>query len=373
MTMSKKILYLITEDWFFESHFLDRAIAASDAGFQIFVATNISNKHRLPSQDKITYIPISFQRSGLNLFHDLITLYQIFNLFRIVSPDIIHQIAIKPVIYGTFVRSAFHFNAKIINAPVGLGYVFTSSSIKAKTLKPIIHLLLKWTLNPKKSKVVFENSDDLIAAINHRSVSEEDAVLIQGAGVDMQKFKPVNNINTIPIVTLVARMLSSKGIIEFIEAAKIINLNGIRAVFNLVGETDPLNPASLNQSYLEEKSGKFGLYWRGFKSNILEVYQESDIACLPSYREGLPKSLIEAAACGLPIVTTNTVGCREVVVHEVNGLLVPVKSAVDLADAIVRLISSRDLRVSMGIESRRLAINKFSSEIVIKETLNLYR
>lgn len=371
--MTKKLMFLITEDWFFKSHFMERAIAASDAGYNVFVATRISNPNIFGSCDKFSIIPIGFQRSGLNPFRDLYTLFQIIQAYRMVAPDVIHQVAMKPIIYGTIARMILNLKSKIINAPVGMGYVFTSSEAKAAFLRPIVHSLLKVTLNPQNSKVVFENPDDLYDAVEDKIVKENDAVLIQGAGVDTNIFKPLKCDNDIPVVTLVARMLVDKGINEFIEAAKIINRRSIVAVFNLVGDPDSSNPASLESSYLQGLSGQFGLYWRGFSKNIAEVYQKSDIACLPSYREGLPKSLIEAAACGLPIVSTDAVGCREVVVHEINGLLVPIKSPTSLANAISRLIVDHDLRIRMGIESRRLAIARFSSEIVIGQTLGVYK
>lgn len=278
----------------------------------------------------------------------------------------------KPIIYGTIASFIVGLKSRIINAPVGMGYVFTSKEVKALILRPIVQFLLKITLNPRNSKVVFENPDDLSEAVQTNLVGKDSAVLIQGAGVNTEIFKPVSVCNDVPVVTLVARMLADKGVYEFIEASKLVNGNGVIAIFNLIGDPDPSNPASLDSGYLDSVSGINGLYWRGFSNEIAKIYQESDIACLPSYREGLPKSLIEAAACGLPIVTTDAIGCREVVIHMLNGFLVPIKSSAALADAILCLVKDRDLRMKMGAESRRLALAKFSSEIVIKQTLEIY-
>ena len=365
-------MFVITEDWFFESHFLDRAFAAADSGHEIFVATKITNRSKVFLQNRITVIPISFHRSSINPFQNLLTLFEIISIYRCIAPDIIHQIALKPIIYGTIARFITNLKAKIINAPVGMGYVFTSLDTKATLLKPLVHCLLRVTLNPQNSKVIFENPDDLLQAIKKKFTTKEDAVLIRGAGVDTDLFMPRVIKNKIPVVTLVARMLVDKGINEFIEASKIINKSGVVAIFNLVGDPDFSNPATLDSAYLDAVSGCHGLYWRGHSNDIAEIYQETDIACLPSYREGLPKSLIEAAACGLPIVTTDAVGCREVVLHKINGFLVPIKSSSELAAAILCLLNDHDLRVKMGNQSRRFALEKFSSKIVIKKTLELY-
>lgn len=369
----KKIVYLITEGSFFESHFLDRAIAAYNEGFKIFLVTSVSGLHLNIPEDKITIIPIKFSRSGLNPISDLITLKEILLIYRKLKPDILHQIALKPIVYGSVAAFFAKIDAKIVNAPVGMGFVFTSKSIKALILKPLVNLLLKMTLGLRGAVVIFENPDDLKSAVSKKMVSNKNSLLIKGAGVDVSQFVPRESRNPIPVVTMVARMLVDKGVVEFIEAARIVNRDTTIALFNLVGDVDHSNPGSLSTDYLRAHSGSNGLNWVGFCENIADIYAGSDIACLPSYREGLPKSLIEAAACGLPIVTTDTIGCREVVLHGVNGFLVPIKSAASLAEAILYLISNCDLRAKMGHESRRRAVSEFSSGIVVSRTLEVYK
>lgn len=369
----KKIIYLITEDSFFESHFLERAIAAYNEGFKIFLVTSISGRHLNIPEDKITIIPIKFSRSGLNPFSDLLTLKEILLIYHKLKPDILHHVALKPIVYGSIAAFLAKIDAKIVNAPVGMGFVFTSKSIKALVLRPFVNLLLKMTLGLRGAVVIFENPDDLKFAVEKKMVSNGNAVLIKGAGVDVSKFVPRESGNSIPVVTMVARMLVDKGVVEFIEAARIVNRDNSIALFNLVGDVDHSNRGSLSTDYLKAHSGSNGLNWVGFRENIADIYAGSDIACLPSYREGLPKSLIEAAACGLPIVTTDTIGCREVVLHGVNGFLVPIKSAASLAEAILHLISDCDLRAKMGRESRRRSVSEFSSQIVVARTLEIYR
>jgi glycosyltransferase involved in cell wall biosynthesis len=256
-----------------------------------------------------------------------------------------------------------------------MGYVFTSESIKAKIIRLIISILFKYLFNSNFVKAVFENKDDLDDFVSKNYVDKSNAILIRGAGVDVDKFYPVENNNTnnsMPSVSLVARMLVDKGVNEFISASKIVNANGVKVKFNLVGDPDPSNPSSIDGSYLESISGHNGLYWYGYTENIFEIYSETDIACLPSYREGLPKSLLEAAACGLPIITTDTIGCREVVIDGCNGLLIPVKSAESIATSITYLLNEPELRLRMGLMSREIAVKHFSNHIVIRDTLNLY-
>lgn len=367
-----KIIYLIAEDWFFESHFLERALSACDAGFEVYVVTKVTREKPPEWANKISIIPVEFKRSGLNPFSEFFVLLEILKIYKNISPDVVHQVAMKPIIYGSLAAYLSRIKIKIINAPVGMGFVFTSNTIKALLLRPFVLMMLWLTLNPQDSRVIFENPDDLNQFVDRGFVDKSTAYLIQGAGVDVDKFLPKMASNPLPVITLVSRMLSDKGVLEFIGAAKIVNAKEERAVFQLVGVGDPSNPASLSDDFLSGVSGTYGIRWLGHSTDIASIYQRSDIACLPSYREGLPKSLIEAAACGLPIVTTNAVGCREVVVDGKNGLLVPVKSVQSLADTLLHLINDPQLRLSMGMVSRKLALEKFSSKIVISETLKIY-
>lgn len=367
----KKILYLITEDWFFCSHFIDRAIAAKEAGYEIIVVAreNLSgNKIRSAG---IRLLPVNFDRRSTNIFQELKTLISILKIYAHEKPDIVHQIASKPILYGSLL-AIFTRKPAIINAPVGMGYVFSSKDSIARILKPIISIGYSLLLNPRRSKVIFENSDDLNNAIKINAVKATDAVLIRGAGVNINHLKPTIKSTRVPIVVLVARMLRDKGIVEFFKAARLLETQGVHARFVLVGDPDPGNPASVSEEQLRSWNGKHGIEWWGWRENIDEVLHQANIACLPSYREGLPKSLLEAAACGLPIVTTDTVGCREVVTNGVNGFLVQPRDFEGLASALKILIENPILQIQMGKCSRKLAEIEFSSEKIIKETLAVY-
>ena len=266
----------------------------------------------------------------------------------------------------------------VINAPVGMGYVFTSKNLKARLLKPIVLFLLRIFLDSnngknKKGKVIFENNDDLNYFKLLKAVDPKHSCVISGAGVEIDKTFPKKKIkNKIPRVILIARMLKDKGIYEFFEAFQLLKKKQIKCQFVLVGDVDPLNPVSLKRSTLEKWKDKKLIEWLGWINNIEKVLLQTDILCLPSYREGLPKSLVEGAAFGLPLVATDTVGCREVVIDGYNGFLVPIKDSEKLAVAIEKLILDSSLRKSMGRESFKMAAKKFSSTIINSSTLKVY-
>jgi glycosyltransferase involved in cell wall biosynthesis len=261
----------------------------------------------------------------------------------------------------------------IVNAPVGMGYVFSSGQLMARLLRPGFRLAYRLLLNPRRSRVIFENPDDAAWFTNNGVVRPGDAAVIRGAGIDIGRFQPVPAPAGPPVVALAARMLRDKGVCEFVEAAHRLHDAGVAARFVLVGDPDPKNPASIPAEQLRAWSGQKGVEWWGWQDDMAAVWRQVHIACLPSWREGLPKTLLEAAACGLPIVTTDAVGCREVVRNGDNGLLVPVGDAPALAKALHVLISDADLRDRMGAQSRAMAEREFSSDRVIRETLKVYR
>lgn len=354
------------------SHFFERATAAQAAGYDVFVVArqNVSAE-KIKSQG-FHFIPIAFSRRSLNIISEIRVILSLLAIYQEVQPDIVHHVASKPILYGTLAAKLSGV-INVVNAIVGMGYVFTSNDLKARLLKPLVSALYRFLMNPKGSKVVFENGDDLAALVKSGIVHEADAVLIRGAGVDVEKFRPhASSSDRIPNVTLVARMLKDKGVYEFVAAAKIINANKVKAKFILVGSSDDENPSSISTEMLKSWDGQFGVEWWGWRDDVISVLEQTDIACLPSYREGLPKSLLEAASVGLPIVTTDTTGCREVVINDFNGYLVPVKNVEILASALNSLIDNPSLRLAMGHSGRDLVIKEFSSIRVNSETLFLY-
>lgn len=367
-----KILYFITEDWFFCSHFIERAIAARAAGNEVVVLTRVGESANIIEEVGIRVIPLAIQRRSFNPLREIAVIHSVWKVYREEKPDLVHHVALKPILYGTLAARISGVRA-IVNAPVGMGFIFSSRTFLAILLRSIVKIALRSMLNPRGSKVVFENSDDINWAISADLVKNDSAILIRGAGVNLEQFSPIAKPDGIPLIVLSARMLWDKGIKEFVQAASIIKKRGVPARFILVGGEDTGNPTSIPEEQLLTWDKQGLVEWWGHKKDMASVLGQADIACLPSYREGLPKSLLEAAACGLPIVTTNVPGCREVVVEGVQGFLVPARDSCALADALIKLIIDPALRLRMGAAARVRAENEFGSDVVIDQTLELYR
>ncbi len=367
-----KLMYVISEDWFFCSHFLERAAAAREAGYDVVVMTRERAHGGTIRAAGIRLLPVKFDRRSVNPVSECLSLLRIYLAYRRERPDVLHHVAAKAILYGSL-AACFFPKPAIVNAPVGMGYVFSSRQRLARLLRPCLRLAYRLLLNPRRSRVIFENPDDAAWFVNERVVRAADAVVIRGAGIDVRTFQPGDAPGGPPVVALAARMLRDKGVFEFVEAAHQLYDDGVAARFVLVGDPDSENPASIPVEQLRSWHGRRGVEWWGWRQDMASTWREVHIACLPSYREGLPKALLEAAACGLPIVTTDAVGCREVVQNGDNGLLVPVGDAPALAKALRTLISDARLRDRMGKRSSVRAEREFSSERVIGETLAVYR
>ena len=363
-----KLLFVVTEDWYFVSHRLPLAVAAQAAGFEVAVATRVGVHGETIRAAGIRLIPFVLSRRGGNPFAEVLSLWR---LYRREHPDLVHHVALKPVMFGALAAWLARVPAQV-NAVAGLGWLFTSSSGVVRLVRPVVRWMLGRLLNRPHSLTIVQNPEDR-SLLERSGVSASRLRLIRGAGVDLQIFYPVIPSVEPVCIVLVARMLWDKGVGEFVEAARRLTEAGVNARFVLVGDPDPANPASVPESTLRNWHGQHGVEWWGRREDMPAVLQAAHIACLPSYREGLPKSLLEAAACGLPIVTTDAPGCREVVRDRVNGLLVPVRDAVALAAALKKLIDDVELRRSMGEQSRLRAEAEFGLETVIAQTLAVYR
>jgi glycosyltransferase involved in cell wall biosynthesis len=368
---SKKILYLLTEDWFFCSHFIERAIATQAAGYEVVIVAREREHGERIRAAGLRFISLEFERRSMNPQTEMRQFWQILALYRHERPDLVHQVSPKPIFYGTAAALITGVPA-IVNAPVGMGYIFSSEDWRALLLRPFVRMAYRFLANPRRSCVVFENRDDLKIFLNWNAVRSSDAVLIRGAGVDLSRFRPVARNNPIPVIALVGRMLRDKGVNEYVAAAHQLHDEGVVARFLLVGAPDPINPSSIPIKTLENWHGRKGLEWLGWCEDIPTLLEKIDVICLPSYREGLPKSLIEAAACGLPIVATDTPGCREVVRHGDNGFLVAVGDIQQMAKVLKQLIQDPEMRDRMGGRGAEIAAKEFSSDLVITETLILY-
>jgi glycosyltransferase involved in cell wall biosynthesis len=364
-----KLLYVVTEDWYFVSHRLPLAVAAQAAGFEVAVATRAGQQADAIRSAGIRLIPFSLSRRGGNPLREVLALWQ---LYRREQPDLIHHVALKPVMFGALAAWLARAPAQV-NAVAGLGWLFTSSLGSVRLVRPVLRRMLAWLLSRPHSLTIVQNPEDM-SLLARSGLSATRLRLIRGAGVNVRIYYPVAPPPEPVCIVLASRMLWDKGVGEFVEAARRLTEAGVNARFVLVGAPDPDNPASVPKSTLRSWHGRNGVEWWGRRKDMPGVLQSAHIACLPSfYGEGLPKSLLEAAACGLPIVTTDAPGCREVVRNGVNGLLVPVHDVMELAAALRKLIHDADLRRSMGEESRLRAETEFGLETVIAQTLAVYR
>lgn len=365
-----RLLFVVTEDWYFVSHRLPLAVAAQAAGFDVAVATRVNGHEEQIEAAGIRLVPFALSRRSGN---PLIEIFRLIRLYRREQPNFVHHVALKPVLYGTLAARLARV-PHIVNAIAGLGWLFSSGGRLARLVRPWVRSALVRLLAAPRVHTIVQNPDDH-ALLVHAGVPQAQLHLIRGAGVDVSVFAPSPTPGPEPVtVMLVARMLWDKGVGEFIDAAQQLYAQGLAARFVLVGEPDPANPASIPLAKLREWHGHNGIEWWGQRKDMPAVLSQAHIACLPSfYGEGLPKSLLEAAACGLPIVTTDAPGCREVVTDDDNGLLVSVRNTKALVAALEKLIRDPELRRRMGQRSRARAVAEFSQEQVIAETLQIYR
>lgn len=368
----KKLLFFVTEDWYFCSHRIDLARAAKQAGYQVSVLTRVTRHGDIIRNEGFELIPLQIERGGVNPLRELNTIYQIVKHYKKISPDIVHHVAIKPVIYGGLI-SIFMQKIKVVNLIAGFGAIFSSNNLKARILRPFVKIIFKRIFARKGSVVVVQNSEDRQLLLDELRVNPYSVSLIKGSGIDIDKFLPSKEPPGIVSIALVSRLLWDKGIKEFVEAVSVLKTKGLEFNAYLVGEPDDSNLASVHHSQLTEWEDNNIVKCIGFKKNIADFWMNNHIAVLPSYREGLPKSLLESAACSRPIVTTNTSGCKEVVKDGVNGFLVPVRNVELLAKALESLLLNPTLRIKMGEVGRERVIKEFSNEIIINETLGIYK
>lgn len=367
-----KVLFLVTEDWYFWSHRLPLARAIRDAGFQVLVATKVDKFNRLLQEEQFKVYPISLRRNSKNPIRELWAVIELIKIYRDERPDLVHHVALKPIMYGSIAARVAKVPA-IVNAFAGLGSVFIAMGWRAQFLRKFLGMVLNAVLSLKNGKVIFQNRDDSSMFINAGIIPSGKIALIKGSGVDMSSFKPVPEALGVPCVILASRMLLDKGVREFVEAASLLKAAGVTARFILAGNPDNENPTSISEDQLESWKESGAVDWWRHSDNMPEVFGKASIVCLPSYREGLPKVLIEAAASGRAIVATDTPGCREIVRHGENGLLVPIRDSRALADALRRLLDDRSLREKMGARGRQIAVSEFSVEKVISETISIYK
>lgn len=367
--MARTILYLVSEDWYFMSHRLPMARAAQKAGYEVHVATHVGRCADQIRQEGFHLHPIHWRRGNMNPIRLLIAALETKRIYRKGNPDLIHHVALVPSLIGSL--AALGLPIPRINALAGLGFAFTSDTAKARAVRPLAKLLLGWLLRRPNTTVLVQNPDDY-AVVAKLAVPKKNIALIPGSGVDVEFLAPMPEPAGIFTVAFVGRLLDDKGVRTLVHAHELLAQRGIAIRTLLAGEPDPSNPASIPQRVLDDWRRLPGLELLGHIEDIRRVWEQAHIAVLPSRREGLPKSLLEAAACGRALVATDVPGCREIARNGINGLLVPSDDPGALANAIELLMNDGTLRDKFARASRKIVVSDYSNERVATEITNLY-
>ena len=389
------LLYVVNDPAFFLSHRLNIARAARAQGWDVAVATP-----ELPGSNEIRaegfhYFPIPLHRYSSSPLGELRTLLHLVRLYRRQKPDIVHHVTIKPVLYGS-VAALIARLPGVVNAVSGRGQLFSGRGAAAMLRRSLAELLYRAAFRSPRTRVIFQNESDREYFVSRRMITRDRTRLIRGAGVDVTLFRPLSLVaervpdglaqlvarrsprspGTAPPVTVLfhSRLLIQKGIREFVAACQALSARGITALFVVAGERGEENPGSVSRAELEEWRSYPQLLFLGYVADIPALLRQTDIVCLPTYyNEGVPKALVEAAAAGRPIVTTDWPGCRDIVRHEKNGLLVPPRDSDSLAAALERLICDAPLRHRLGAAGGEVVLDGgFSEEAVVRATLKLY-
>ena len=368
---SPRLIYVVNEARWFVTHRLPVARAARAAGYDVQVASPPGPFAERIRQEGFRWTPIPLARGGLNPFHELRLILSLIRLYRKVRPAVVHHVTAKPVLYGTIAARLTGVRA-IVNAVPGLGHVFLSDKFPYPAIRAVFGRLYPLVLRHPRLRVIFQNNDDLELFVRSRWIRPSDAVLIP-SGVDPDAFRPAaERPQRVPVAMAAARLLYTKGIREFVRAAEQLKNEGVRARFVLVGDADDQNPGSISRDELDRwrQAGVVELW--GERHDMPAVYAEADVVCLPSYREGMPKTLIEASSCGLPAITTDTPGCRDVIADGETGYLVPVGDSKLLAERLRYLLEHPEERERMGAAGRARVLAEFSADLYAQRTLALY-
>ena len=371
-----KVILFANTDWYLYNFRRTLALALVAEGYDVLLLSPPGEYGSRLQALGLRWQALRMDRRSLNPFREARALIGLLTLLRRERPALIHAFTIKCAIYGSLAARLTGIPARI-NAVAGLGYVFASKELKARLLRPVVRMLLRFALQGRNARLILQNPDDQ-ALFERSGLLEAGHIdLIRGSGVDCSRFCPrpaSGTRNGPPRVLLAARLLWDKGVAEFVEASRMLRAEGRNIRFVLAGVRDPGNPAAVPESTLREWVEQGVLDWLGHVDDMPALYASVDMMVLPSYYgEGVPRSLIEAAACALPLVTTDMPGCREVVADGENGLLVPPRDAKALARAIARLVDAPDQAAQFGQAARAKVLAEFDEKIVIARTLDVYR
>jgi glycosyltransferase involved in cell wall biosynthesis len=345
------------------------ARAAQSAGYVVHVATRVSDYAGQIRQEGFQLHPIHWRRGNTNPVRLLAAVLETRRVYRSIGPDLVHHVALVPTLIGSM--AALGLPIVRLNALAGLGFAFTSDTAKARIVRPLARLVLGWLLKRPNTAVLVQNPDDY-ALVEGFGVPKQSIALIPGSGVDVDALNPLPEPDGPFTVGYVGRLLDDKGVRTLVRAHELLAQRGIAVNTLVAGDPDPSNPASIPDQVLANWKRIPNLRLLGHVNDIRSVWAQAHIAVLPSRREGLPKSLLEAAACGRPLIATDVPGCREIARDDINALLVSMDNAEALANAIERLMKDDELRARFGAASRKIAVSEYSSERVGGEIAALY-
>jgi glycosyltransferase involved in cell wall biosynthesis len=374
--MVPKLLFVVNVDWFFMSHRLPIALEAMRQGYEVHIATALTDKLSVLQSHGLVVHPLSLNRSGAGLWAIGKTFGQIFRVCKLVKPDVVHFVTIKPVLLGGLAARVARVPA-VVSAVSGLGFVFVAKGIKAAIRRWLVNRLYGMALGHRNLRVIFQNSDDLACLARLVHLSDRKVTMIRGSGADLSQYRVTPLPTGVPVVLLAARLLIDKGVREFVQSAQILRQRGLSAQdvrFVIVGTPDLANPHSLHPDELAQWAEEGAVELWGHRSDMPQVMAAAHLVVLPSYYgEGLPKVLIEAAACGRVVVTTDHPGCRDAIEPGVTGVLVPVRDAIALASVIQELLSDPARCATMGQAGRELAESAFDERQVVAAHLQIYQ
>lgn len=365
-----RVLYLVAEDWYFVSHRIDLAAAARARGDEVIVATRVKDHGGEIVDRGLHLVPMDFERLRVWPVPEARLVWDIVRLYRDLEPDLVHHVALKPILYGSLAARIAGIR-RLVATFAGLGVLVSSRSRWTRMLRSTLMICFRTLLNGGNSRVIVQNPDDL--DLMSTVVRREKLRLIRGSGVDTTRFVPQPEPQGIPLVLFASRLLWDKGVGEFVDAARILHEAGVEARFVVVGSGDSGSTNSVPDEQMKMWQAERVIEWWGRRADMVEVIAGSNIVCLPSYYgEGIPMILLEALSSGRAIVAADSQGCREVVDHGANGLLVPPRDSAALAAALQTLIEAETLREEMGRRGREIAEAEFSVQRVIRETLAVY-
>lgn len=370
--MMKKLLFVVNVDWFFLSHRLPIALAAQRAGFEVHIATGMTDKLGVLQAHGLKVHALGLVRGGVGLLNAVQTALDLRRIIKQVKPDVVHLVTIKPVLLGGLVARWTRVPA-LVSAVSGLGYVFTAHGLKARLRQGLVVRLYAWALGHRNQAVIFQNPDDRNTLMAATGLPSSKVEMIRGSGVDLAQYTIAPEAAGVPVVLFPARLLADKGVFEFVAAARSMRARGLAARFVLAGQVDTANPTSVTHAQLDAWLAEGVVEHWGCRFDMPQVMACATVVALPSYREGMPKALLEAAACGRAVVTTDVPGCRDAIEPGVTGLLVPVREVDGLAQAIEQLLTHPAPRKAMGLAGRRLAEQEFDVRAVVDKHLAIYQ